>query len=167
MTNMFAKNFTCCFTGHRQLAQRHIERLPAALEAGIRDLIARGYFVFAAGGAVGFDTLAAETVLSLKAEFSQLRLIIVAPCATQADGWGAADKRRYERLLQAADDYICLEAAYTPGCMQKRNRRLVEMSSACLSYCTRTHTGSSQTVSYAKAQGLEIIDAVSLLDAIR
>ena len=160
---MLTKNFTCCFTGHRQIAPEHAQALPAAVEDGIRRLIAQGYFIFAAGGAMGFDTLAAETVLALKAEFAQLRLVIVAPCADQADDWAAADRRRYERLRQAADDYICLGAAYTPDCMRKRNRYLVEMSSACLAYCLRPRTGSAQTVAYAKAQGLDMIDTVSLL----
>lgn len=160
---MLTKNFTCCFTGHRQIAPEHAQALPAAVEESIRRLIAQGYFIFAAGGAMGFDTLAAETVLTLKDEFSQLRLIIVAPCADQANGWAASDRRRYERLRQAADDYICLEAAYTPNCMRKRNRYLVEMSGACLAYCLRPRTGSAQTVAYADAQGLEIIDVVALL----
>ncbi len=160
---MLNKNFTCCFTGHRQIASGHAQALPAAVETGIRALISQGYFIFVAGGAMGFDTLAAETVLALKAEFSQLRLVIVAPCADQADDWAATDRRRYERLRQAADDYICLEAAYTPHCMRKRNRCLVEMSSACLAYCLRPHTGSAQTVAYAGTQGLDIIDVVSLL----
>ena len=157
------RNFTCCFTGHRQIAPAHAQALPAALEAAIRALIAQGYFIFAAGGAMGFDTLAAETVLALKAEFSQLRLIIVAPCADQADGWTAADRRRYERLRQAADDYICLEASYTPDCMRRRNRCLVEMSSACLAYCLRPRSGSAQTVAFAGDLGLDIIDLVSLI----
>ncbi len=160
---MLTKNFTCCFTGHRQIAPEHAQALPAAVAYGVRSLIAQGYFIFAAGGALGFDTLAAETVLGLKAEFSQLKLVIVAPCANQADGWLASNRRRYERLRQAADDYICLEAAYTPGCMRKRNRYLVEMSGACLAYCLRPRTGSAQTVSYAAAQGLDVIDVVPLL----
>ena len=87
----------------------------------------------------------------------------MAPCADQADGWLAADRRRYERLRQAADDYICLEAAYTPDCMRRRNRCLVEMSSACLAYCLRPRTGSAQTVAYADAQGLAVIDVAALL----
>lgn len=160
---MLNRNFTCCFTGHRQIQPEHAYALPAAVESAIRGLIAQGYFIFVAGGAMGFDTLAAETVMALKPEFSQLRLIIVAPCADQADGWPAPERRQYERLRQAADDYICLEASYTPDCMRRRNRCLVEMSSACLAYCLRPRTGSAQTVAFADAQGLEIIDVVSLM----
>ena len=157
---MLNRNFTCCFTGHRQIAPEHAQDLFTVLEGAIRQLIAQGYFIFMAGGAMGFDTLAAETVLKLKSDFPHLRLIIVAPCADQSDGWPDADKRRYERLRQAADDYICLEAAYTPSCMRKRNRYLVEMSSACLAYCLRPRSGSAQTVALADTYGLDIIDIV-------
>ncbi len=160
---MLNRNFTCCFTGHRQIVREHAQALPEVLKGAIRSLIAQGYFIFAAGGAMGFDTLAAEAVLALKAEFPQLQLVIVAPCADQADGWPAADRRRYERLRHAADDYICLEATHTPDCMRRRNRCLVEMSSACLAYCLRQRSGSAQTVAFADAQGLDIIDVVALL----
>lgn len=160
---MLDRNFTCCFTGHRQIAPEHVQALPEVLEGAIRCLIAQGYFIFAAGGAMGFDTLASETVLALKEEFPQLRLVIVAPCADQADSWPAADQRRYERLRHAADDFICLEASYTPSCMRRRNRCLVEMSSACLAYCLRQRSGSSQTRALADAQGLDIVDMPTLL----
>lgn len=160
---MLNRNFTCCFTGHRQILPEHVCALPMAVETAIRELIAQGYFIFAAGGAMGFDTLAAETVLALKSDFPHLRLIIVAPCADQADNWAAPDRRRYERLREASDDYICLKASYTPDCMRRRNHCLVEMSSACLAYCLRPHTGSAQTVAFADAQGLEIVDIVSYL----
>lgn len=157
------RNFTCCFTGHRQIEPEHRDMLPSAVESAMRELISQGYFIFAAGGAIGFDTIAAETVLALKEEFSQLRLVIVAPCADQADGWESADRLRYERLRQAADDYICLDASYTTDCMRRRNRYLVEISSACLAYCLRGRSGSSQTVNFANEQGLEVIDIISLL----
>ncbi|WMJ82988.1 SLOG family protein [Oscillospiraceae bacterium LTW-04] len=160
---MHNRNFTCCFTGHRQIVPEHAQALTTVVEGAIRRLIAQGYFIFVAGGAMGFDTLAAEVVLKLKSEFTQLRLIIVAPCADQADSWAAADQRRYERLRQAANDFICLETTYTPTCMRKRNRCLVEMSSACLAYCLRRRSGSAQTVALADAQGLDIIDVVSLI----
>lgn len=160
---MLYKNFTCCFTGHRQIEQGDREILPLAIESAMRQLISKGYFIFAAGGARGFDTIAAETVLALKDEFSQLRLIIVAPCADQANGWESSDRLRYERLRQAADEYICLESAYTNNCMRRRNRYLVEMSSACLAYCLRGRSGSSQTVNFANEQGLEVINISSLL----
>lgn len=157
---------TCCFTGHRLIEERHREQLPVLLEQAIRSLIADGFYTFAAGGALGFDTLAAETVLTLQAEFSHLRLVIVAPFSGQADGWSRADQLRYERIRQAASDYICLESAYTRDCMRRRNLALISMSAACLSYCLHSRSGTSQTVGFALREGLLHQNLAERLEAL-
>ena len=162
----FSRNQTCCFTGHRVIEQRHRALLPALLEETLRSLIADGYHTFAAGGALGFDTLAAEAVLSLRQEFPQLQLIIVAPSANQTDGWPRADVQRYERIREAASRFLCLEAAYTRSCMRRRNLALVEMSAACVSYCLRGRTGTSQTVGFAERAGLAVIPLAGRLEAL-
>ena len=161
---MFDKNFTCCFTGHREIEKQHIENLPRVLEAVLRGLISNGYFIFVAGGALGFDTIAAETVLSLKEEFPQLMLKIVAPCADQSETWSESDKRKYERIREAADDYICMSATYNRDCMKRRNLEMVKMSAVCIAYCMRERTGSSQTVAFANQEGLDVIDLIPLLE---
>ena len=56
---------TVCFTGHRQIDPAHAVLLPALLDAAIRELYGRGARVFRAGGAIGFDTVAALKVLDL------------------------------------------------------------------------------------------------------
>lgn len=160
------RNHTCCFTGHRMIEERHRALLPSLLEQTLRELIADGYHTFLAGGALGFDTLAAEAVLSLRQELPQLQLVIVAPCANQTDGWPQADVLRYERIREAASSFLCLEAAYTRGCMRRRNLALVEMSAACISYCLRGRTGTSQTVGFAQRAGLAVIPLAERLEAL-
>ena len=71
---------TCCFTGHRRLPSEEIPVLRKRLEEEIRRLYREGFHYFAAGGALGFDTLAALAVLSLRKELPGLRLILVLPC---------------------------------------------------------------------------------------
>lgn len=44
------RNHTCCFTGHRIIEERHLLLLPGLLEAALRELIADGYYTFAAAG---------------------------------------------------------------------------------------------------------------------
>ena len=160
------RNHTCCFTGHRIIEERHRPLLPGLLEAALREPIADGYYTFAAGGALGFDTLAAETVLSLRREFSHLRLIVVAPFAGQPDGWSRADALRYERIREASSDFICLGASYTRDCMRRRNLALVEMSAACVSYCLHERTGTSQTVGFALREGLVHIPLAGRLESL-
>ena len=57
---------TCCFTGHRIIPSGEKETIRNLLETAIEKAIQDGYRFFGAGGALGFDTLAAQTVLTLK-----------------------------------------------------------------------------------------------------
>ena len=160
-----SRNHTCCFTGHRVIEEAHRAQLPFLLERTIRELIFQEYYIFAAGGALGFDTMAAEAVLALKEEFPHLRLVVVAPYAGQADGWNRTDQMRYERIRAAASDYRCLAASYSRDCMRRRNLELVEMSAMCVSYCLREHSGTAQTVGFALREGLQIIPLAEQLTA--
>lgn len=105
-------------------------------------------------------------MLSLRREFSHLRLIVVAPFAGQPDGWSRADALRYERIREASSDFICLGASYTRDCMRRRNLALVEMSAACVSYCLHERTGTSQTVGFALREGLVHIPLAGRLESL-
>ena len=94
---------TCCFTGHRKLPFWGRRKVAAKLEKTIINLIDRGIRFFGAGGALGFDTLAAQTVLRLKKKYSDIKLILVLPCLTQARGWPTEDVEEYERIKAQAD----------------------------------------------------------------
>ena len=76
---------TACFTGHRDIPFFCIPSLKRKLKKTVEDLINQGYCYFGAGGALGFDTLAAQTVLDLRKTHSQIKLILVLPCKSQAD----------------------------------------------------------------------------------
>ena len=115
---------------------------------------------FGAGGALGFDTLAAQTVLELKVDFPQVKLILVLPCLSQADSWSVADKRIYEQIKEKADKIVYTSREYTKGCMHKRNRHLVDNSSVCVCYLTESTGGTAYTVNYAESKGLLLINTV-------
>ena len=149
---------TCCFTGHRIIPAAESEDIKLWIWRTVHEL-RRQHNVrfFGAGGALGFDTLAAETVLSLR-EALDLRLIIVAPCRGQEARWRAADQKKYQDILRAADKTVFLSDRYYPGCMQGRNRHLVDGSRWCVSYQVKDQGGTAYTVGYAKQQGLAIIN---------
>lgn len=63
---MDMRSQTCCFTGHREIDKSVLPVLAQQLEAALRQLIGEGCRCFGAGGALGFDTLAAQTVLRLR-----------------------------------------------------------------------------------------------------
>ena len=83
-------------------------------------------------------------------------LFVVIPYRGQPSGWDEADIRRYERINKAADGVICLTEHYFRGCMQSRNRYMVDRSSVCVCFLTESAGGTAYTVKYAQKRGLEI-----------
>ena len=148
----------CCFTGHRHIPADEYNALNQRLEDEIENLIHQGVRYFGAGGALGFDTLAALAVLRLKPAYPHIRLILVLPCKDQTKGWDRADKKIYNQILRQADKVVYVSEQYTPGCMKTRNRHLVEYSSVCLCYLTNPKSGTAYTANYAKQNGLRVIN---------
>ena len=122
------------------------------------EAIEQGYRYFGCGGALGFDTLAAQTVLRLQEIYPEIRLILVLPCRDQTRGWKQADVAEYDRIMKAADKVTYTSEQYYSGCMHKRNRHLVDYSSLCICYLTEQSGGTAYTVNYARSQGLKIIN---------
>lgn len=149
---------TCCFTGHRSLS--HEEKLKAVvrLRKIIAEQIKAGVVFYGAGGARGFDTLAAQIVLDMKKEYPQLRLILVPPCEGQTRGWRSEDIAVYEDIKRRSDKVVYVSREYTPDCMHRRNRHLVDHSGTCICYLTRSTGGTAYTVDYARKKGLRIIN---------
>lgn len=149
----------CCFTGHRRIPQNELKGIEERLEATITELYSHGVVYYGAGGALGFDTLAAETVLRLRdGSLPNLRLILVLPCLSQTKSWKAKDVARYEEIKRRANKVKYVSQEYTSGCMYKRNRHLVDGSSVCVCYQMQNTGGTAYTVQYAKRQGLRVIN---------
>lgn len=152
------KEKTVCFTGHREIPFLKAGAIKNMLKKTLEDLIEKGYCYFGAGGALGFDTLAAQTVLELKSKYPQIRLILVLPCLSQADSWSDRDKAVYEDIKNRADKVVYTAQEYFKGCMHKRNRHLVDNSSVCICYLTTKTGGTAYTVNYADKNGLKVIN---------
>lgn len=151
------KEKTCCFTGHRMIAKEDMATLEEKLKAAIIALSQKGVTTFVAGGALGFDTMAALSVLALREQYG-LTLRLVLPCKDQCRGWRASSVQTYNEILDAADEVIWTGETYTRGCMHLRNRRMVEQSGYCICYLRQTTGGTAYTVKYAADAGLEIIN---------
>ena len=150
------KNQTCCFTGHRKIPLDQLESVTQRLRDAVIATIKDGYLYFGAGGALGFDTLAAQTVLDLKKDYPQIKLILVLPCKTQTRGWKQEDIEEYNRIMKAADKVVYTSQDYYNGCMHKRNRHLVDNSSLCICYLNSNTGGTAYTVDYAKSVGCRV-----------
>ena len=152
------RHVSVCFTGHRQLTAAEAETVSARLDTLLQALYAKGYRQFLCGGALGFDTLAAEAVIRLQAMHGDVRLIMAIPCSTQAQRWSAEDTRRYERILYAADETHVLSPVYYNGCMMVRNRFMVDRSALCVCYLNKMKGGTMSTVAYAVQEKLSVIN---------
>lgn len=157
------KEKTCCFTGHRDIPSGAYQLIFNKTEEMVESLIKKGYLYFGAGGALGFDTIAAFAVLKLKERYSDVRLILVLPCLSQTRGWSNEDVKIYEDIKKQADKVVYTSEEYTRGCMHKRNRHLVDNSSACISYLTESKGGTAYTVDYAKKHGLTVYNIADLI----
>ena len=122
-------------------------------------LIAEGYSRFIAGGALGFDTLAAKAVLEAREKYPEITLHLALPCPEQTKMWKPDQIRIYEEILERADshEYVCEH--YTRFCMAARNRRMVDCSSAVIAYYDGSGKGgTAMTVGFAEKKGLRIIN---------
>ena len=150
---------TCCFTGHRHIPEKDYALIEEKLEQTIIKLYHNDIINYRAGGALGFHTLAAETVLRLRdGSLQNMRLILVLPCLNQTKGWKAEDVARYEEIKRRANKVKYVSQEYTSECMYKRNRHLVDGSSVCVCYQMQNTGGTAYTVQYAKRQGLRVIN---------
>lgn len=152
------KNRTCCFTGHRDIEPERYDCINECLKETIIKLIKKGVRYFGTGGALGFDTMAALTLLDLKKEYPHIKLILVLPCITQTNHWQQKDIDIYEDIKSKCDKYVYTSENYSKGCMFKRNRHLADNSGYCICYLIKNSGGTAYTVNYARNKGLKIFN---------
>ena len=100
--------------------------------------------------ALGTDTIFANAVLDLKEEGMDIRLVAVVPCANQDKKWSKKDQKRYQEILQAADEVVQLsEEEYRPELMRIRNRWLVDHAEMLIAVWDGSNSGTSNCVHYA------------------
>ncbi len=146
----------CAFTGHRRIPTVAVRPLSELLLRGIDYLYQNGVRTFFAGGALGFDTLAAEAVLSYRKTHPGVRLVLWLPHRGQSERWSTEAILRYRKILAAADSVSYVSDFYYPGVMAVRNRRLIENADACIAYLTEATGGTAGTVALARKKGIPV-----------
>lgn len=154
------KEFKCAFSGHRII--KITSELQSVLRSRLEKLINEGTTVFINGGALGFDMLCAFEIIKLKKEYP-IKLKMIIPCKDQMEKWTENQKKMYDEIIYSADEVVYMKEKYEPGCMQSRNRAMVEECDTLISYCNRNSGGTFYTVNYAKKLGKEIIEITDLL----
>lgn len=145
---------TCSLTGHRVLYDLDI----ALLDRVILNLIKNGCRRFLCGMAQGFDLAAAESVLAFKKDYPDVEIVACVPCAEQSRTFTAANRVRYDRILDGCSEVITLSQDYYKGCMHARDRFMVDNSDTVLCYLRKKSGGTYYTVSYAQKQNKKIIE---------
>ena len=154
----------CCFTGSRDLRGLVISNISNKLENVLVDLIENENFTdFRAGGALGFDTIAALCVLHLKKKYPQIKLHLFLPCKNQDKYFSSEAKRYYNLILKHADSVTYSQENYNNSAMMKRNMAMVDGSDICIALLTKLSGGTYQTVQYAKKQKVAVKNILSLL----
>ena len=162
---MTQREQTCCVTGHRIIPPGEEQKIYTRARYIIRKLIwEKNVRYFGVGGAVGFDMIVSEYLMYLKAHKEhQLKIISVLPYPEWRDteDWDDVLRRREDRILFASDKIVYVRPQKENGVYLLRDRKLVNGSAWCVSYCNRVPSGTAYTVRYALKHGVKVMNASS------
>jgi uncharacterized phage-like protein YoqJ len=159
------KSKTVCFSGHRT------EKLPAVcqtaeglkvlgsfLVCAIEECLAAGYDTFITGGARGVDILAALIIIGMRADHPDagIKLVTAMPHKNQGSALMGKELFDYGFIIAQSDLVVCLSEEYTPQCLKRRNRYMVDKSSKLIAVLCNPKSGTAQTVRMARESGLEV-----------
>ena len=77
---------------------------------------------------------------------------------TQANAWPPDQRARYQALVARCDYETLVSARYTPSCMQRRDRYMVDHASLLIAAFDGSAGGTRYTVEYAMRQKISIVD---------
>ena len=161
----FDREHSCCFTGHRpqKLPWGMNEDDPRCL-ALKREIAARldavyelGYRRFLCGMAIGCDMYFAEAVLALREKYGDVTLEAAIPFGDQPGRWSQKLRLRYNKLIDSADQVTVLQYGYTPDCMMRRNRYMVDHASLLLACYDGRPGGTMNTILYAERNEVKVL----------
>ena len=139
------KTKKCAFTGHRPQSLpfgfNEADERCIALKQKLRDEIIR------------------------QIEENGITLECAIPCETQAEKWSEALRDRYFDIASKCDKETLLQQRYTPDCMHKRNRYMVDQADYIIAVWNGKPSGTGKTVQYAQQQGkpVRVINPITLV----
>lgn len=152
---------TCCFVGHKDIPPGEQLKILARVEHRLIPLIQQGVIYFGIGGSLGFDTLMADMLISLKAAHPRIRIIEVLPFEGYRSRWSLEQQRHAEKIDKQVDKIVYIAKEPSRGVYLLRDRHLVGCSAYCISYCTRNTGGTAYTVKYALEHAVTVYNASS------
>ena len=158
-TEKFSRAATAAFSGHRFIDASQREHVKKRLSSAVLDAYGNGIRNFISGFAIGFDMMAAEVVAALKQTHPDITLTAAIPFNGQASRFGFYDRKRYDRLLEVADEVIMLSDSYYPRCFLERDEFMVNNASSLIAYYDgREKGGTFYTIRKAMAQNIPVVN---------
>ena len=162
---MPARQMTVCFSGYRpeKLPWGYNEHDPRCgvlktrLYQAVSAACNEGYRHFICGMARGVDTYCAELVLSLRTQYHDITLEAAIPCPSQSDSWTDEQRARWQDIVDRCDYETVVQDHYSAGCMQRRNRYMVDHAARLIAVFDGQEGGTRCTVEYALRCGLEVV----------
>ena len=146
---------TCCVTGHRDLPQKEINRIKAALRKAIEKAVADGFTRFMSGFAESVDQYFAEIVLEMQKSNPALELVAVIPYQKRLDN--LRQKKWTYDMLEACTDVVVIREEYQPSVYSHRNRYMVEHSDRVIAvYDGREKGGTAGTIRFTHTMKKEL-----------
>lgn len=153
------KEASIAFTGHRNIAPEQKDKVRERLRKAVSLAYKEGKYQCICGMALGFDMLAAEEVLSLKARLPYLQLIAVVPFRGQNSRWDLAEQQRYDHILAKTDKVIVLSDTYYKGCLLRRNDFMLQHSNFVIAYYDGKQKGGTYyTCREARKRGMTVVN---------
>lgn len=156
----------CAFTGYRpekfpfddNEADPRCEQLKQKLFCEILRMTREGVSVFMSDMARRVDLWAAEAVLQIQnvKPSQKIELWAIIPYDRQPLAWSAKERARYQHILEQAAHVEYISHDYYNGCLQKRNRYMVDHATHLLAVYDGQPGGTASTIRYARKKGLEI-----------
>ena len=160
------REHTCCFTGYREYklpwgsdeSDPRCRKLQQQIFDAVDAVYADGIRHFICGMAQGCDLYFCELALALRQLHGDVTVEAAIPCPSQAEGWPAEQRLRWQRLVAACDYETMVQQQYSPGCMQRRNRYMVDHASLLIAVHDGLPGGTRRTIEYALRRGIGIVD---------
>ena len=131
-------HLSASFTGHRGVTDIH--KTAERLRVAIMECYNSGVRFFYVGGAVGFDTIAAEAVLHFREQFPE-----------QDKFFNAESRKKYREILDKADEVVTISNEFSKVAYLMRNDYMVSHSCHVIAYWDgMSGSGTAYTVREAK-----------------
>lgn len=156
----------CCFSGHRpsrlpwgeDTADPRCRFFEARLREALRAAWQEGFRHAICGMAQGADLCFCRAALSLREECPGLTVEAAVPYGSQAEYLAAHRRPEYERLIAACDTVTILQPHYSRGCLNRRNRYMVDHAALLIAAYDGTPKGGTfNTIAYAMREGVRTV----------